>query len=223
MSFFLLKAAWRKWETAVGQSVICGSYIMPLWKPSPYIAGSSSGKWSKKQSNYKETMSTIWGYVCIFGQEICNVFPSLWTLPGCPLEWLDNALLYPCRSLLACPFPHIMSGKICSLAAEGRWVLLVNLLVMLVSLPEPAGLSWTKPCLHDPCLLRESVLCRVGTYVRARVLGWPETARGMASEVDPSLHRVPGSPVLYGGLLCNSRCALVSPRNNRLKMTIPPI
>lgn len=132
----------------------------------------------KKQSNYTETMSTMWGYVCIFGQEICNVFPSLWTLPGCPLEWLDNALLYPCRSLLACPFPHIMSGKICSLAAEGRWVLLVNLLVMLFSLPEPAGLSWTKPCLHDSCLLRESVLCRVGTYVRARGAGLAQRLLG---------------------------------------------
>lgn len=121
-----------------------------------------------------------------------------------------------------------MPGALYSLDAEGRWILSVNLIIILFSLWEPATLplepshvcmtpaccgkvfSIDKACIEGPGVPREPMEC------------WWNGLRGSTE----GIHCVPGSLVLYNVLFHDSRVrfychnsfsVLISSYNNHLK------
>lgn len=60
---FLLSSLERMGEIAIGKGVLCGSYVVPLWKLWPCVAGTSWAlrllRQKKAKSSYPETRNTI--------------------------------------------------------------------------------------------------------------------------------------------------------------------
>lgn len=125
---------------------------------------------------------------------------------GCWLESLDNALIYPWRSWMTHSFPCIIPGKLWSLAAEGRWAVLVNLIVILFSLQEPTGLPLEPShfCMTPACWGKvsstEKTLMSGPGVLRGPRECWRNGLQGSAQ----GLHHAPGSLVLYSVLFHNS-------------------
>ena len=163
--FCLLYEAWREWEqfrlakvsSVASMYCLCGSFH-------PYCrhftgTETAQAKWSKKQSNYPETMNTIQCCIWTFRQEISRVF-SRFENPAWVVGWRSWRMFFFSPEGVGWPLhpPHRKPEKLCSLADKGRRAPLVNLTVMLLSLGGPPGIplnqaisAWLLPA-EEGCL-----------------------------------------------------------------------